>query len=246
MIALATISTLLFVVVGAVVGIRLLLLARRTRALPETFLGAGLSLIVMIGYPLSIVANQLGAASSIGRATSAISFVSLCLGWAFIWQFCWRVFRRDSPWVARLTWLGMAVIAILALLHLRWLYMVGGPEIRADSVASLGIQAVALGVYVWKGVESFAYWLRMRRRLALGAADPVVTNRFLLLGLLATFSFLSVIGPAVGSVTGGDPHKEPAILLLTSVGGFGGATALYLAFMAPAPYRLRLMRGASR
>ena len=39
--------------------------------------------------------------------------------------------------------------------------------------------------YYWLAAESLSYWSAARRRVRIGLADPLVTNRFLLLGLWA-------------------------------------------------------------
>ena len=45
------------------------------------------------------------------------------------------------------------------------------------------------GALLWLAFESLRYWSLLRRRLRLGLADPLVTNRFLLLGIWALAVF---------------------------------------------------------
>ena len=53
----AGICLLLFIVVSTLVGVRVLMLARRTRGRPELLMGAGMVLIGGVGYPSTILAG---------------------------------------------------------------------------------------------------------------------------------------------------------------------------------------------
>ena len=57
-----------FTLVCLLIGLRLLLLAARTRHLPELLIGAGLFLMAGIGYPLSSIARQLPGLATETRA----------------------------------------------------------------------------------------------------------------------------------------------------------------------------------
>jgi hypothetical protein len=239
MIALAGIATLIFVGVGTTVGVRLLLLAYRTRGLPETLLGSGLFLIVAVGYPLLLVAHEMGGTSPTVRGLASMAATSMAIGWMCVWQFTWRVFRREMTSARIFTWAAVAALGFCAAWRVRILLFDAVPPMTPTDTPSLGIQVLALSVYVWTALESFSYWARLRKRLALGLADPVVTNRFFLWGLTSSLSFMSLISPALASFAGVDPYNDPLILLLTAVTGLGCSITLSLAFLPPKAY-LRL------
>lgn len=81
--------------VWIVTGLRLVALARRSRALPELLLGLALLLQAGLGFPLSVVAQfPIAYALPIGVAAS------LCnnTGIALLYAFTARVFRAESRW----------------------------------------------------------------------------------------------------------------------------------------------------
>ena len=73
----ALLGTACFVVVGAVVGARVLLLARRSRQLPELYLGASLFLYAAIGQPFAVANRPLAAAYGYEARILAVA-VALC------------------------------------------------------------------------------------------------------------------------------------------------------------------------
>jgi hypothetical protein len=105
---------------------------------------------------------------------------------------------------------------------------------------------VALASYVWTAFESLRYWSLLRRRLALGLADPVVTNRFLLWGLVGVFSFLSVVGPTLAALAGVDSGESAFMRLTTALAGLVCSAALLLAFTPPEAYTRWLRERAPR
>jgi hypothetical protein len=95
--------------------------------------------------------------------------------------------------------------------------------------------AFSLSVLAWASVESLAYHRKLRKRLALGLADAVTTDRLLLWGvaMLAAFTtsalalLLRAVGvPMTGATTG----------LFVGPLGIVSASAMWLAFMPPQRY----------
>src|SRR5215475_11496383 len=86
-----------FVVVGGFVSVRLLMLWRRTRQLPELLLGLGLGLSGTIGYPVSAVARAVGP-SELQSGLFALSAVLAFSSQIAMLVFTWRVFRPAEGW----------------------------------------------------------------------------------------------------------------------------------------------------
>jgi hypothetical protein len=242
--AILGLGMLAMIVADAAAGARLLWLARRTRQLPELALGGSLLLMGAIGYPLAVAVRRgaFGAdatAAWILAGALAVQNVG-CFG---VFVLNWRVFRPGEPWAAALTGAGAA--ALLA--------SVAAPALAAGTSGPAneggwyyaGLAARASG-FAWAAVESLGYHGRMRRRLALGLADPVVTDRFRLWGIA---SAATVIGFAIffaARLAGPHMAESPPVLAATSCVGLVAATSLWLAFLPPEAYVRRLAARAPR
>jgi hypothetical protein len=229
-----------FVLVSLLVGARILLLARRTRQLPETAMGAGLVLIAGLGYPLMVLARFGEFLSDPTRLALLICY-QLCqiVGIAFVSVFNWRVFRPRSRWACALVvvvCLGMVGCFVGQLL---------GPGPRAFMLENRGIWTLSSPLTIvplaWGGLESLSYHLLLRRRQRLGLADPVVSDRMRLwaIGILtaACMSAYSYISLAVFGIDVNQVAEGPAIL---GVLGVSAACCLWLAFLPPGAYRRRV------
>ena len=91
---IAAIGGLSFIVASLVTGARLLLVARRTRQLPEFALGLGLFLMGGLGYPLTLL-GELGTFLPDAARTASIASnqLSTVVGLTFFAFFTARVFR---------------------------------------------------------------------------------------------------------------------------------------------------------
>ncbi len=241
-IALAAVSTLLFIAVAMVVGVRLLLLAKRTRGLPEFSLGAGLFVIVGIGYPL-MLAGRANAADSpeSARWLMATGALAMACGWTGVWIFTWRVFRAGSQiamWVT-LGCIGVMLGAAGASAH-RVSTLADLATLDFGSIRHTGVAILAMLVNAWAAIESSRYYARMSKRVAVGLADPIVANRFLLFALVMGFSFASTGVPTVASMLGIDAVRSPPVLIASAVTGVLCSGTLWLAFLPPKVYVRRL------
>ncbi len=116
----------------------------------------------------------------------------------------------------------------------------------AQSLGNLGRTTLLVGCLLWGSAEALVYWRKMRRRLRLGLADPVVTNRFFLWGLGAGAAGLgTAIGMVAQLVTGLPPLQMPWITLSSSLHGLTAAVALWLAFVPNQAY-LRFIEARAR
>jgi hypothetical protein len=237
-------SLLSMLVVGAVVGGRLLLVARRTRQLPELAMGLGLLLTTVLGGPVA-AAGRLPAlvATGPGDFVFGLGLALALSGIALFYVFTWRVFRPDSSW-------GKAVMALALLaLGVEWLGLMQAsaqgqtldeivPHTRPWAIT---IVAMACISFLWTGVESLAYYRMLRRRRALGLADPVVMNRFLLWAA-SGFAAVAVCGSVVASMLAGyAPLRDAPPLIGIASAAIVTSVAWYLAVLPPEAY-LRFIR----
>jgi len=252
--ALYLLSTLAFAVTAAVVGLRLLLLSRRTGQEAERMLGIGVLFTAVLGYALLMVGligrRLLGVAAGDGAMFTGATLV----GWLFhnvgvmcMLRFVVVVFRPGDRW-ARLLAAAMSVV-----LWIGWgSYAADGGLVDGQPHGGYWIAFAVIGTYpLWTAVESFRYWVLMRRRLALGLADPLVANRFLLWALASLSAAASIWIVNLPSLSGRVPGSEAAADLtavaMLFTGAFGVATvcAYWLTFFPPAWYRRRFAPAAA-
>lgn len=253
---LHTAATLVFVAGSAVVGGRLLLLARHTRQAPELLLGAGIVCLAVLGYGV-LIANLLvrggsfepEQATALARALSGTGKALHDVGVTLYLVFVLRVFRPEERW-ARL--LAATMLALL------WGGFVGSSletGFRVEPVGSafwLAEYAVIWTYPLWMAIESLRWWRLMRRRVALGLADPLVTNRFLLWGTGAALTALATWIASVPYAMVGNlallETTTPAIRVATAAVGLASISCIYLAFLPPTWYRRRVtgQAGATR
>lgn len=233
-------GSLIQLLANLAVGLRLLALARRTRRLPETAFGLALVLLGGIGYPLSIAARA-GLASSPEAAGQmlAVGLLIQNVGCGALYVFLWRVFRPHDVWALALVALAGGVLAWSVpaefLTDRFWGAIDGGPFYWS------GLAARA-GTFAWATVEAGLYYTRMRRRLRLGLADPVVTDRFRLWTLTSASALLAFGVFATARLLGIDPPSSPLVMATTSAAGLLAGILLWLAFLPPRAYLERVAR----
>jgi hypothetical protein len=238
---LAAVGGLVFVLASLLLGIRLLLLARRTRELPELSIGLALLLMGGLGYPLIMTARmavRLGDPTRV--SVMAVAVVLMAVGMLAVGVFTWQVFRPAERWP--LVVIVAAALSMLACMTLQ--ASSPGFEAAAFHNQGLGFRLFLLHsalASAWGAGESLLAWSRLSRRLRLGLADPVVTERVLLWGVAslasATISATSTIAGFLGinfaATTFGAAVTAPLGLI--------SAGAMWLAFLPPAAY-LRWVR----
>lgn len=237
--ALTGISLLLFVATTAIVGMRMLLLARRTGERPELLMGAGMALVGGVGYPGGII-SRFGL-GSVGEMSFPIWFFSTActqLGIALIYAFTWQVFRPKATWAKALVvaGVGFMVAALGGMAHA----LATAPPGADSAVVTRGPIFIGMvgyaGCFLWTAFEGFHHHRMALRRLVLGLTDPIVVNRFFLWGF---FGFMASALTGISAVTallGGRPSGTPVTMLPMGVLGVAAAIAMYLAFFSPAWY----------
>jgi hypothetical protein len=234
--------------VGVIVGFRLLALGWRTRQQPELLIALGLLLAAVIGAPLAAVGRAPGIAlTPFGSTVFAAGLVAVQMGIAFFCIFTWLVFRRDALWATVL------MVFLVGLCGVEWLGIVQAsasgdtlsvvlPRTRPWGISIVGTVAA---VFAWTGFESLAHYRRLRRQLALGLADPVVTNR---VWLWAVAGFATVaLGTAIGGcmLAGLPPLRHPLPLAAIGVAALTASVCWGLAFLPPPAYLASIRRRAA-
>lgn len=247
--AFHTLATLAFVGGSAVVAVRLLLLARRTRQEPERLLGAAILCAAVLGYGV-LIANLLvrgarpGAeAPMLGVFLSGAGRTLHDLGVTLFLVFVVRVFRPRELWAKALAG------AMLALLWggLGWGALHGAFRYELEAVGrpAWWCEYAVIWTYaLWSMGESYRYWGVMRRRAAIGLADPVVANRFFLWGTASLFTALATWTASIPYAYVGDAEGTlaitPAVRVATAIAGIGSVSCSLFAFLPPAWYTRRI------
>lgn len=245
---LGLISVVLLFAVWSVLGVRFLLMARRTRSFPEFALGSAFFAQAGIGYPLHILASFLSGPPAVASILTSVVFLDL--GTLLLGMFVQRVFRSEDRWAKGV----VAVLAISLAAH------VIGTAANVAAIASahgnvaelapfwsIALTGMAGTVMLWSGVEALLYRRALLRRVALGLGQPEVADR------LGRWGAVGLLSAGVGCVdmlafaTSPEIARASALMLVNSLGGIVDSLLLLLAFMPPRAYvawvRQRALRG---
>jgi hypothetical protein len=233
---LATLGGGAFIVVSLALGARLMLHARRTGQLPEFAVGCALFLQGGVGYLATSLARGAPELGVLPRVTlAAVGMACMVLGTSGIAVFNWKVFRADCPWTPRAVALvGLTLVACFA-----WQGTASGFVAAADhrGAGLHGIKVVTGAVLAWASFESIAYALKLRKRLRLGVADPLVADRVRLWAYAMVsaqiLNHLSIAAVAMGGDIVTWQYGGGVVLVLGLVAAF----SMWLAFLPPAAYR---------
>ena len=234
-----------FIIVSLVIGLRLLLLARRTRELPEFAIGLALFLMGGLGYPLVSVARLakgMPEGARIGLFLVATLFN--VVGTVGVCVFNRRVFRPTEPWARWLTVVfACALAGALALQG-------AAPGFSAAALYNEGfgfhlfmaLQGVPIA---WAAFESLRYHRLVSRRAQIGLADPMVANRIFLWGAGMLAAFVINLFSSVLAFLGIDVATSPSGALVIAPLGLAAAGCVWLAFLPPAAYTRRFSARAA-
>ena len=243
MLQLLGLGVVVMVVADGVVGARLLLLARRTRRLPELCFGLSFLSLGVLGYPLSIVARKAALSGVpvpelLPTALFFQNFASLAMFVA-----TWQTFRPAARWPRHVVWAGIAVFGASLLGD----SVMAGTWVLRDGGAwyELGFWARA-GTYIWAAAEAGGYYGAMRRRLRLGLADPIVTDRFRLWTISSCAISAAFLVFYMGRLWAENVATSVPVLSATSIAGLVAGVTVWLAFVPPAAYLQRVRTRAEQ
>jgi len=248
--ALYVLSTAAFTLIAAVVALRLIRLSSGKGWGAERWLGLGILGTAVLGYGIVMTgtiggqaARQSGNSVDLFVWISIVGFVFHNFGVMAYLRFIRLVFRPDAVWARVLS------ITMGTVLWVGWIaYVVQGDLHEGRQTGPYWIAFAVIGTYpLWMTIESFSYYVRMRRRLALGLAEPLVTDRFRLWGLAslsAAASIWCVHLPALMGLVPGTPASNEAVAvatLITGLFGIGTVLCYWLTFFPPDWYRQRIV-----
>ena len=229
-------STAVAALVGSLVGLRLLALARRTGRMPELAIGLGLFSYAALAQASHFLTLALGedAAPELRVGVAALRLAGYVVTLGGLSVFTWQVFGADSRW-RKLLASGVCLaglVSAVAIVHHLWIQYTGGPKPPVIWGVLLGVSFLV--GFAWTSAEALRYHGLMRRRSALGLADPVIANRFLVWGAGAGLSTALTVVPVLMSMAG--RSDDPLSLLATTAAGLVNAVVWWLSFMPPAAY----------
>ncbi len=222
-----------FVVASLVVGGRVLLLASRSRQLPETAISLSLILSGGIGTALLVLPLLLPDLSDDAiYAFLQTGSASNHVGFALLFLFVWRVFRPGEVWALCLFLVSTTMLLVGAMGAAITLVPGGGVPgrtIAPDLWFWMSLNARFI-VYGWATFESFHYYGMLKRRLALGLADPVIADRFFYWGVCTAAVFCIWVNLAIRAVMFDSDWVRSIADVVSALLGFVVAGSLSYAF----------------
>lgn len=243
------VSTTAFCLFCLVICVRLLRMSMRTGGRPERLLGLSLGMTGGVGYGLLIAvslarrgsedeSSLLTALALFGKAVHDIGVVMML---AFILS----VFRPSERW-ARV--LAAAMTVTLAVGYVGNA-LTGGYSTPQTLGFWYWVGFSVIGTYpIWAASEAFRYHQLMRKRQALGLADPVVVNRFLMWGVASSFAVAAIWTVSLPALIGlpleAQLRWSPFVLSLTGIWGICTIASYWLTFFPPRWYLARIAPSA--
>ena len=236
----------LFVLASLIVGGRLILLSRKTRGLPELMLGIGLFFMGGVGYPLMTILTRSAGLSDTTRSILLVAHMCTSLaGMGGLTWFTRRVFRPHDAWAG---WLLLFIVGGFAGLALSQAFGPGLHSFIENPKSGPWSMKVFLGFVpmTWAGVESIRYARMQSKRLALGLADPIVTDRFRLWGVAILAADAITVAGVAFNLMGLSITSTPTGSLLIGSLGLITSGCLWLAFLPPQFYLDRAIARAGQ
>lgn len=234
--AVQAIAGMFYLVTITAVAIRLLVLARRNRGVPELLIGASLLVGGTFGSMLEAAAMS-GELSSIEGAqgtTLALGKILGNSGFALQALFIRSVFRPNERWATGLV--GVILTFQVGTWTAYWLtgaFVVGVMPLPVFLVEYAGR---CIGS-IWLVIESTRYYALMKKRVAVGVSNPLVADRFKLWAI-AGGSALALLATSVPPILFPTSQSAGMLLLIPTfaAGGITASVAYLLAFFPPAWY----------
>lgn len=237
MILALTCFSILVNVVMAVLGVRVLWVARQSRKLPDLLISV-FYLSAAAAYLLVLLDNVLPISEATALAMSRTSEPLALVPSACLALFTWRVFRRESRWAPAL----VSAILVALIAGSAWTTLGAAPRAEWPRTFPFWLDHGARTIAaLWTAIESLSYYRRGRRRVAIEVLDPQLHNRFLIFGIWA----LASVGFRALRIAAAFQERGSFIEDLLSQGGGSlsglvGLIAIWLLFFPPSAYRRRV------
>ncbi len=226
LVSLATVCA--YSIIALWVGVKMLRMSQRTRRGPELLVGLAFLAGGMIGYPFNIAATVLWASNpDLAFAAYALGQIGMASS-AMLALAAWQVMFAPSSSLAR-AFLGAWGVGMAALLLVSVRTTQPDPSRFASSWYAV-LLFWQLTCYAIVAVAALHHAFMLRRREALGLADPVVTNRMLFWGITeisVSLQYLITLCSIAVAKLGMAGLFSPMII---AVLGMIAATATYVAF----------------
>jgi hypothetical protein len=240
---LGLLGSVAFSLASAVVGVRLLLLARRTRGAAELTMGLALVSSGALGFTCFVVADLMRKSGNTGTLALVLGVAATLFfffGYLGLGIGVWRMFRPTERWPLALLALFAVILAGASAVVVGVGDALAG---HAETATWIGI-SVGASVFAWSSVESYLLHAQMARRLKLGLVEPEVVDRVRLWGVGSLAAFAMTAHAIALRVITGTPDMGDGQRLASSLFGIVAAVAIWLAFFPPAFYRRRFSVGA--
>jgi hypothetical protein len=240
---IAILSMVFTIAVTLTVGVRLLLVARRTRGLPEFLFG-----FTFVSTALGEAFGEVGARAlwstpgPLATTLNALTFALVTLGATALALVVWRVFCPGKSWGVPLC---AACCGLIVLAYAIRLWDGDFADAQGQGRGYLLHVAVQGFIIAWAVAEAIYCWSLLRKRLALGLADPMATNQILLWGISGIFFFGGIA--AIGFtrfVLHQDPLELPGVTAFLMAMVVGASVSMWCAFFPPGWLRRWVERGA--
>jgi hypothetical protein len=227
---------LVYMVVGTLVAVRLLRLSASTGGVPERVIGVAMLSFAAVCQPLLMaLSGAFGRPSPdayrvlmlVAMSASAVTVVGM-------YVFAWRVFRPNARWAPAAVAMGAAVAGVAGIGSASQPPSWSGQPVDASWLALSAFNYVVC--FVWAGGESLVYYVRMRRRAAIGLAEPEVQNRFGVWGAAMVAGALLSLVVGVLSAAGLRVGSDALPSLCVAASGLINSTGWWLSFAPPAAY----------
>jgi hypothetical protein len=223
-------------------GLRVHLHARRVGGLPDRMIGIFFMCLGLGAIPALIGSGADWISEDWDQLARGLGHTTMSVGYAALAVFAWRCFGPNSAVRRALAFGVVATLAGLLVAHGVVDGFRDGEVVRATSLARGFVLA-------WAFAESLHYRNQLRRRLALGIADALVTNRFTLWclwtgSLLGTNLVMIGVRWVLPDFEAASPLLQAAIRISMCVLGLTAVGSLFLAFFPPARYVQRVRASA--
>jgi hypothetical protein len=229
-------SSLIFVAFFVALGVRLVRVFRREGRAPELFIALSF-LATSVGITGQLVAMAPDSPDTTVRIGASLASVAFFVAGVAVLRFLALAFRAGDRTAEFVTHVGIFFAVVLGGFALGRVVETPLASLRRFDGAGLGGNAFLCATLAWLTVEAFLHFGRLRRRSALGLADPVLMNRMLLYGVGSLLSVLTMLSTLVPALAWGiDPMENPVLRGIGATLGMPIGVIYYLALLPPARY----------